>query len=154
MATPVDNFKKKRFLRERVYIVGLQSSFLQLWCLQLLKPDVARVFCLVSLGVTNYPWEIIGMDFVTDFTKSSEFHLTNIIVPCLPSEMAHFLSCHEKLPLIKPWLSLLIIDIDFMVFHKSLRLTDSPALLANLAIFYEEIEYQTHYECGKTSSNR
>ena len=34
----------KRFLRERVYIVGLQSSFLQLLCLQLLKPDLARFF--------------------------------------------------------------------------------------------------------------
>jgi hypothetical protein len=45
----------KRFLRERVYIVGLQGSFLQLWCLQLLKPDLARFFCLVSLGVTDYP---------------------------------------------------------------------------------------------------
>ena len=81
----------KRFLRERVYIVGLQGSFLQLWCLQLLKPDLTRFFFLVSLGVTDYPWEIIGMDFVIDFTKSSEFHSTNIIVLCLPSDMAHFL---------------------------------------------------------------
>ena len=94
------------------------------------------------------------MDFVADLTESSEFHLTNIIFPCLPSKMAHFLSYHGKLPLIKPRFFLLIIDIDFMVFHKSLCLTDSLALLANLAIFDEEIEYQTHYECGKTYSNR
>jgi hypothetical protein len=66
--------------------------------LQLLKPDLARFFFLVSLGVTDYPWEIIGMDFVTDLAKSSEFHLTNIIVPCLPSEMAHFLSYYERSP--------------------------------------------------------
>ncbi len=33
----------------------------------------------------------------------------------------------------------MIIDIDFMDFHKSLFLTDILALLANLAIFYEEL---------------
>jgi hypothetical protein len=56
--------------------------------------------------------------------------------------MTKFLSCNKKAPLTKQRLSLLIIDIDFMVFHKSLCLTDNPALLANSAIFYKEIEYQ------------
>jgi hypothetical protein len=50
-------------------------------------------------------------------------------------------------------LPLLITIVDFMVFHKSLCLIDNPALLANSAMLFEEIEYQTHYECGKTSSN-
>jgi hypothetical protein len=62
--------------------------------------------------------------------------------------MAHFLSCHKKSPLANQGLSLLIIFIDFMVFHKSMCLIDNPALLANLVIFNKEIEYQTHYECG------
>jgi hypothetical protein len=55
----------------------------------------------------------------------------------LPYEMAHFLSCHKKSPLTKQWLFLLIIDIDFIVFHKSSGLNHNPALLANLAIFYD-----------------
>jgi hypothetical protein len=93
---------------------------------------LARFFFLVSLDVNNYPWEVVGMDFVIDLTKSSEFHLTNIIDSCLPSNMAHFLSCHEKSPLLaKQWLSLLIVVIDFVVFHKLLYLNDNPAFLAN-----------------------
>jgi len=43
----------------------------------------------------------------------------------------------------------LIIVIDLMVFHKSLCLNDNySVLLANLEIFYEDIQYQTHYVCG------
>ncbi len=81
------------------------------------------------------------MDFVTDLAKSSEFYFASIIKFFLPSEMAHFFSRHEKSPLLtKPWLSLLTIVIDFMVFYKWLFLNDNPALLANLAIFYDEIE--------------
>jgi hypothetical protein len=80
--------------------------------------------------------------------------LTTILDFCLPSYMAHFLLCHKKSPLKKLWLSLLIIVLDFMVFHKSLYLIDTLPCWRNSAAFYEEIEYQTHYECGKTSSNR
>jgi hypothetical protein len=90
----------KHFWRERLYIDGLQSSFLQSWCLQLFFSDLTRFFFLVSLGVADYPWGIVGMDFVTDLSKSSEFHLTTVIDSCLPSEMAHFLPCHEKSPLL------------------------------------------------------
>jgi len=80
---------------------------------------------------------------------SLEFHFITIIDDsCLPYEMAHFLSCHRKSPLTKRGLSLSITDIDFMVFHKSLCLSNNLALLANLAIFDEEIGYQTHDECG------
>ena len=51
-------------------------------------------------------------------------------------------------PFTKGRLPLLITIVDFMVFHKSLCLIDNPALLSNLAIFNEEIEFQTQYECG------
>ncbi len=94
-------------------------------CLQLLKSDLAMVFCLVSLGVTDYSWEIVGMDLVTELTTSSKFHLATILDFCLPFDMAHFLLCHKKSPLTKLWLSLLIIVLDFMVFHKSLCLNDT-----------------------------
>jgi hypothetical protein len=62
---------------------------------------MAMAFCLASLGVTGYSWEIVGMDFVTELTTSSEFHLTTILDFCLPSYMAHFLLCHKKSPLKK-----------------------------------------------------
>ena len=126
----------------------------KLSCLQLLKSDLAMIFCLVSLGVTDNSWEIVGMDFVTELTTSLEFHLTTILDLYLPYDMAHFLLCHKKSPLTKLWLSLLIIVLDFMVFHKSLCLIDTLPCWQNSAIFDEEIEYQTHYECGKTSSTR
>ncbi len=88
-------------MRERLYIVGLQSSILQLLSLQMFKPDVAIVFCLVSLGVSDFSWEVVGMDFVTELTTSSEFHLTTILDFCLPFDMVHFLLCHKKSPLTK-----------------------------------------------------
>jgi hypothetical protein len=62
----------------------------------IVQTDLARLFFLVSLGVNDFPWEIVGIDFVTELNKSSEFHLTTILVWCLPSDMAHFLSCHKK----------------------------------------------------------
>jgi hypothetical protein len=94
------------------------------------------------------------MDFVTKLTTSSEFHLITILDFCLPFDMQHILSCHKKSPLTKLWLSLFIIVLDFMVFHKLLCLIDTLPCWRNWAIFDEEIEYQTHYECGKTFSNR
>jgi hypothetical protein len=132
LATLAGNFMK-RFLEGIFfwYIDGSQSSFLQLCCLQLFKTDLARFFFLVSHDGNNCPWEIVGMDLVTDLTKSSEFHLTNAMDSCLPSEIAHVSSCHENSTLLtKPWLSLLIIVVDFMMFYTSLCLNDNPALLA------------------------
>ena len=46
---PVGNFVERFFWKERFYIVGLQSSFLQLCCLQLFKPDMAKYFSLHPL---------------------------------------------------------------------------------------------------------
>jgi hypothetical protein len=79
------------------------------------------------------------MDPVTELTTSSEFHLTTILDFCLPSDMAHFILCHKKSPLTKLRLSLLIIALDFMVFHKSLCLIDNLPCWQNSAIFDEEI---------------
>jgi len=66
----------------------------------IVQPDLTQDLSLVSLGVNDYPWDIVGMDFVTDFTKISELHLITIIESCLPYNIAHFLSCHEKSPLL------------------------------------------------------
>ena len=46
----------------------------------IVQTDLARFFFLVSLGVTDYSWEIVGMDFVTELNKCSEFHFTSILV--------------------------------------------------------------------------
>ena len=71
--------------------------------LQLFKTDLARFVFPVSLGGNDYPWEIAGLDSVTDLTKSQKFHLTTIIDSCLSSEMAQLMSCREKsLILTKP----------------------------------------------------
>ncbi len=57
--------------------------------------DLARFFCLVSLGFNDYPWEIVGKDFVNDLTKSSEFHVATIINYWLASEMARVMRNHR-----------------------------------------------------------
>jgi hypothetical protein len=46
----------------------------------IVQPDLIRFFDLVSLGVIDYSWEIVDMDFVNELNKSSEFHLTTILV--------------------------------------------------------------------------
>ena len=118
--------------RNVFYIIGLQSFFLRLLCLQLFKTVLARFFFLVSLGGNDYPWEIVGIDFVTRL-YGPQFHFTTIIDSCLTSQMAHFLSYKKKSSLTKQWIALFIIDIDFILFHKSLCLTNNPALLAKFA---------------------
>jgi hypothetical protein len=45
----------------------------------IVQPDLARFVFLVSLGVTVYSWEIVGMDFVTKLNKSSEIQLNTIL---------------------------------------------------------------------------
>jgi hypothetical protein len=51
--------------------------------------------------------------------------LTTILDFCLTSDIAHFLSCHKESPLAKQWLSLLIIVLDIILYHKSLCLIDT-----------------------------
>ena len=60
---------------------------------------MARFFFLVSLGVNEYPWEIVGMDLATGF--GLEFYFTTIIDSCLLSEMAYILSYDKKSQLTK-----------------------------------------------------
>jgi len=52
---------------------------------------------LSPLGVPNYPWEIVGMDFVTNLPKSSEYNFTGILIlVCHLTKMAHFVPCHKE----------------------------------------------------------
>ena len=127
-----------------MYIVGLKALSSNCDVYNCSKPILQGSFPLVLMSNLG---EIVRMDLVAGL-YGPEYHFTTIIETCLPSEMTRLLSWHKKSPLTQQCFSLLIIDIDFMVFHKSLCLTDYLALLANLAIFNEKIEYQTHYECG------
>jgi hypothetical protein len=71
LATLVDNFVKT-FLEGTCIYCWIAKLFPAIVMFAIAQNDIARFFCLVSLGVTNYPWEIIGMNLVTYFTKSSE----------------------------------------------------------------------------------
>ena len=97
LATSVGNFGK-RFLEGTFVSYWIGELFQPILMVAIVQTNLARFFRLLSRGVHDYPWEIVGMGFVTNFTKSSEFHWTTIIDSCLPSEMAHFLLCHEKSP--------------------------------------------------------
>jgi hypothetical protein len=49
------------------------------------------------LNVPNYPWEIVGMDFVTDLPKSPKKDFTIILILiCHLTKMAHFVPCHKE----------------------------------------------------------
>ena len=62
------------------------------------KPNRQRPSSLSPLGVPNYPWEIVGMDFVTYLPKSSKFNYTAILIlVCHLTKMAHFIPCHKEI---------------------------------------------------------
>jgi hypothetical protein len=53
---------------------------------------------LPPLGVPNDPWEILGMDFVTDLPKSSKNNFTIVLIlVCHLTKMDHFVPCHKKI---------------------------------------------------------
>jgi hypothetical protein len=100
LATYASNFAKRFLEVTFLILLDCKSSFLQLLCLQLFKTNLARFFFLVSLGGNDYLWGIFGMDLITGL-YGPEFHFTSIIDSCLPSEVAHFCSCHKKSTLTK-----------------------------------------------------
>ena len=60
------------------------------------KPSRHGSSSLSPLGVPNYPWEIVSMDFITDLPKSSKHNFTVIqIIVCHLTKMAHFVPCHK-----------------------------------------------------------
>jgi hypothetical protein len=61
------------------------------------KPSIQDSSSLTPLGVPNYSWEIVGMDFVTDLPKSSKYNFTVILIlVCHLTKMAHFVPCHKE----------------------------------------------------------
>jgi hypothetical protein len=62
------------------------------------KPSRQGSSSLSPLGLPYYPWEIVGMDFVTDLPKSSIYNFTTILIlVCNLMKMAHFVLCHEEI---------------------------------------------------------
>jgi hypothetical protein len=62
------------------------------------KPNRQGSASLPPLGVPEYPWKVIGMDFVTDLPKSSKLLCTAILIlVCHLTKMAHFVPCHKEI---------------------------------------------------------
>jgi hypothetical protein len=62
------------------------------------KPSRQNFSSLSPLGVPNYPWEIDGMDFVTDLPKSSKYNFIAILIlVCHMTKMTHFVPSHKEI---------------------------------------------------------
>ena len=59
----------KRFLEGKFVYCWIGELFPPIVMVAIVQPDLAQFLVLLYLGVNDYPWEIVGMDFVIDFTK-------------------------------------------------------------------------------------
>ena len=83
------------------------------------KPSRQGSASLSPLGVPKYPWEIVGMDFVTDIFKSLKLqHIAILILVWHLKKLLTLFLVIKKLPPKRQHISLLTISIDFMVFLK------------------------------------
>ena len=61
------------------------------------KPSRQGSLSLSPLGVPNYHWEMVGMDFVTDLPKISKHNFAAILIlVCHLMKRAHFVTCHTE----------------------------------------------------------
>ena len=58
------------------------------------KPDRRGGAALQPLGIPKYPWEIVGIDYVTDLPKSCT---DGFITVCHLTKMAHFVPCRKEI---------------------------------------------------------
>ena len=50
------------------------------------------------LEIPEYPWEMVGIDDVTDLSKSGiDCYTTDFIMVCQLTKMAHFVPCHKDI---------------------------------------------------------
>jgi hypothetical protein len=50
------------------------------------------------LGISEYSWENVGIDYFTDLPKSVSYgHTTAFIMVCHLTKMAHFVPCHKEI---------------------------------------------------------
>ena len=62
------------------------------------NPDRKGGDALQPLGIPEYPWEIVGIDYVTDLPLSGIAGYTiDFIMVCHLTKMAHFVPCHKEI---------------------------------------------------------
>ena len=50
------------------------------------------------LGILEYPWEIVGINYVTILPKSGSYgHTIVFILVCHLTKMDHFIPCHKEI---------------------------------------------------------
>jgi hypothetical protein len=60
--------------------------------------DRKRGAALQPLGIPEFPWEIVGISYVTDLPKSGTNGYTSIfLMVCHLKKMAHFVPCHKEI---------------------------------------------------------
>jgi hypothetical protein len=60
------------------------------------KPSRQGSASLSPLGVPEYPWEVVGMDSITNLPLSSKLQYTAILILVCHKKMAHFVPCHRE----------------------------------------------------------
>jgi len=62
------------------------------------KPDRRGGAPLYPLGIIEYPWETVGIDYVTDLLKSGFYgHTTVFIMVCHLTKISNFVPCHKDI---------------------------------------------------------
>ncbi len=50
------------------------------------------------MGILEYHWEIVGVDYATDLPKSGTYgHTTVFVMVCHLTKAAHFVPCHKEI---------------------------------------------------------
>ncbi len=62
------------------------------------KPDRRGGYALQLLETLEYPWEVVGIDYVTDLPKSGTYGYTIVLIMvCHLTKMAYFVPCHKEI---------------------------------------------------------
>ena len=62
------------------------------------NPTEGGVAALQPLGIPEYPWEIVGIDYVIDLPKTGTNGYTSVLIMvCHLTKMAHFVPCHNEI---------------------------------------------------------
>ena len=80
------------------------------------KPDRKGGVALQSLGIPEYPWEIVGINYVTNLPKSGiDGYTTDFNMVYHLTKLVDFVPCHKEIIAGNSQICLLIIVIDYMV---------------------------------------